>query len=86
MLHEKAEHMDAPGRCSSTRKNLLHRGGRPHMASDSRILHTYLGAGAIHPITSRPNGTGETFSGTIFRSDAKINEPSGGETARQAVQ
>ena len=33
-------------------KNLLHRGGRPHMASDSRILYTYLGAGAVHPITS----------------------------------
>ena len=33
-------------------KNLLHRGGRPHMASDSRILDTYLGAGAVHPITS----------------------------------
>lgn len=44
--------MDAPDWCSSIPRNLLHRGVRPHMASDGRIIHYYLGAGAVHPITS----------------------------------
>lgn len=40
VLHEQAEHMDAPDRCLSTPKNLLHRGGRPHMkwANPSRSM------------------------------------------------
>ena len=39
VLHEQAEHIDAPDRCSSTPKNLLHRGGRPpHHVNRNNVL------------------------------------------------
>lgn len=31
VLREQAEHIDAPDRCSSSRRNCLHRRGRPHI-------------------------------------------------------
>ena len=62
-------------------KNLLHRGGRPHMASDSRILDTYLGAGAVHPITSRLGNRWMPAAGSFCRSTyrsgaAGLSQPS----------
>ena len=41
------------GQIKADNDNLLTHGTTPlDVASDSRILHTYLGAGAVHPIMS----------------------------------
>ena len=53
MLHEQAEHMDAPDRCSSLNKSSCATGVVHTWTYNGPSLHSYARAGVVHAITSK---------------------------------